>query len=168
MPLRRPEWTILVSAIRAGARTFWPDVKLASGKAQHSHPARAERSSPSLTATTMASTDVDHMNGSDEHPETRIHKLFSPFSKAALALLPKNPQRYARYTRADNIPDAEDDEDGNRPTVRDYHAINSAPFQVRVPKKIATPIKVEAKVWFANERSKSLSNFLGPLYPSLL
>ena len=39
------------------------------------------------------------------------------------------------------------------PTVRDYHAINSLPPQVRVPKKIATPIKVEGKVWFANERS---------------
>ncbi len=40
------------------------------------------------------------------------------------------------------------------PTVRDYHAINSVPPQVRVPKKIATPVKVEGKVWFANERSK--------------
>ena len=29
----------------------------------------------------------------------------------------------------------------------------------RVPKKIATPIRVEGKVWFANERS-TLSSFL--------
>ena len=52
------------------------------------------------------------------------------------------------------MPDAEEDEDGQMPTVRDYHAINSLPPQVRVPKKIATPIKVEGKVWFANERSE--------------
>jgi len=39
------------------------------------------------------------------------------------------------------------------PAVRDYHAINSLPPQVRVPRKIASSIKVEAKVWFANERT---------------
>jgi uncharacterized membrane protein YidH (DUF202 family) len=80
--------------------------------------------------------------------------LFSPFSSSALASLPPKPYRQARYTRADAIPDdAQADEDGNMPAVRDYHAINSLPPQVRVPKKIATPIKVEAKVWFANERT---------------
>ena len=42
--------------------------------------------------------------------------------------------------------------------VRDYHAINDAlPAGVKIPKKIATPIRVEAKVWFANERSECWS-----------
>jgi len=79
--------------------------------------------------------------------------LLNPFSPAALASLPKNLRTRPRYTRADGIPDAEADDEGNMPAVRDYHAINSLPPQVRVPKKIATPIKVEAKVWFANERT---------------
>ena len=79
--------------------------------------------------------------------------MLSPFSSAALASLPKNLRTRPRYTRADGIPDAEEDDEGNMPAVRDYHAINSLPSQVRIPKKIATPIKVEAKVWFANERS---------------
>ena len=81
--------------------------------------------------------------------------LFSPFSSAALASLP-NTKRPARYTRADAIPETEQDSDGQRPTVRDYHAINTLPEQVRVPKKIATSVKVEGKVWFANERSQYL------------
>ena len=79
--------------------------------------------------------------------------MLTPFSPAALASLPKNIRTRPRYTRADGIPDAELDDEGNMPAARDYHAINSLPPQVRVPKKIATPIKVEAKVWFANERS---------------
>lgn len=79
--------------------------------------------------------------------------LLSPFSPAALASLPKNLRTSPKYTRADRIPETEVDDEGNMPTARDYHAINSLPPQVRVPKKIATPIKVEAKVWFANERS---------------
>jgi len=83
--------------------------------------------------------------------------LLSPFSPTALASLPKNLSIRPRYTRADGIPDAEEDDEGNMPAVRDYHAINSLPPQVRVPKKIATPIKVEAKVWFANERSTCIS-----------
>lgn len=78
--------------------------------------------------------------------------MLSPFSSSALASLP-HMQRPVRYTRADAIPETERGEDGQRPTVRDYHAINGLPARVRVPKKIATPVKVEAKVWFANERS---------------
>ncbi|VDB92286.1 unnamed protein product [Peniophora sp. CBMAI 1063] len=77
---------------------------------------------------------------------------FSPFSPAAMAKLPK-PNRPVRYTRADDIPDAEPDEEGNLPAVRDYHAINSVPTNIRVPKKVATPVRVEGKVWFANERT---------------
>ena len=80
--------------------------------------------------------------------------MLTPFSPAALASLPKNLTTRPRYTRADRIPDADPDDEGNMPAVRDYHAINSLPPQVRIPKKIATPIKVEAKVWFANERSE--------------
>ncbi|KAF9456751.1 hypothetical protein BDZ94DRAFT_1274865 [Collybia nuda] len=80
-----------------------------------------------------------------------VSDIFSPFSSAALASLP-NPARPVRYTRADAIPDI-DDAQGHRPAIRDYHAINSIPPQVRVPKKIPTPVKVEAKVWFANERT---------------
>ena len=80
--------------------------------------------------------------------------LMSPFTPSALASLPKKTfRRRPRYTRADNVPEASQDEQGQMPTVRDYHAINSLPPRVRVPKKIATPIKVEGKVWFANERS---------------
>jgi len=79
--------------------------------------------------------------------------MLTPFSPAALASLPKNLRTRPRYTRADGIPDAEVDDEGNMPAIRDYHAINSLPPQVRVPKKIATTVKVEAKVWFANERS---------------
>jgi hypothetical protein len=78
-------------------------------------------------------------------------EVFSPFSTSALANLPPKPPRQARYTRADAIPNAGANDEGNMPAVRDYHAINSVPGQVRVPKKIATPIKVEPKVWFANE-----------------
>ena len=75
--------------------------------------------------------------------------LFAPFSSSALASLPKNPEGLRqRSTRADRIPETEEDEDGNRPTVRNYHSISVSdlPSRVRVPKKIATPIRVEGKV----------------------
>ena len=90
-----------------------------------------------------------------------VAELFHPFSSGALATLPKL-SRPLRYTRRDAVPELEPDEEGNLPTVRDYHAINSLPPQVRVPKKVATPVKVEPKVWFANERSacSSLCFFL--------
>ncbi|KAI0264358.1 hypothetical protein BC834DRAFT_882628 [Gloeopeniophorella convolvens] len=79
--------------------------------------------------------------------------LLSPFSPSALAQLPKKPRRPSRYTRADGIPDIDPaDDDGQMPTVRDYHSI-TVPPQVRVPKKTATPVRVEGKVWFANERT---------------
>ncbi|KAH7913765.1 hypothetical protein BJ138DRAFT_1145204 [Hygrophoropsis aurantiaca] len=97
----------------------------------------------------------------------RSWHLFSPFSSSALASLPDKTQRPLRYTREDDIPEADQDVDGQRPTVRDYHAINSVPSQVRVPKKIATSLKVEGKVWFANERTwvswVNLSVLLGTL-----
>ncbi|CAD6578988.1 MAG: hypothetical protein TREMPRED_002324 [Tremellales sp. Tagirdzhanova-0007] len=37
--------------------------------------------------------------------------------------------------------------------MTDYHSINDPTVQIRVPKKVPTPVKVEAKVWFANERT---------------
>jgi hypothetical protein len=83
-----------------------------------------------------------------------MSELLSPFSPAALAKLPKKPRRPSRYTRADEIPDVEPaEEDGEMPSVRDYHSISSAAPHVRVPKKTPTPVRVEGKVWFANERS---------------
>jgi hypothetical protein len=82
-----------------------------------------------------------------------LAERLTPFSAGALAKLPQNVSRPVRYTRADAIPDVGTDEHGQLPAVRDYHAINSVPPLVKVPKKIATPVKVEAKVWFANERS---------------
>jgi hypothetical protein len=65
---------------------------------------------------------------------------FFPFSSSALASLPENTPRPARYTRQDDIPN--------------YDAIQS---HVRVPRKVSSAIKVEGKVWFANERSVSPS-----------
>ncbi|KAI6168123.1 hypothetical protein EDD17DRAFT_1532027 [Pisolithus thermaeus] len=78
---------------------------------------------------------------------------FFPFSSKALASLPTNTQRPVRYTREDDIPDTGHDVNGERPTIRDYHAINSVPPEIRIPKKVATSLKVEGKVWFANERT---------------
>ncbi|KAJ7650064.1 hypothetical protein FB45DRAFT_1050146 [Roridomyces roridus] len=79
--------------------------------------------------------------------------MFSPFSSSALASLP-SAQRPARYTRIDNIPEVDDTAGGQAQSgPRDYLSINSVPSQVRIPKKIATPVRVEAKVWFANERT---------------
>ncbi|KAJ7593371.1 hypothetical protein C8J56DRAFT_930919 [Mycena floridula] len=107
----------------------------------------------------------------EPRPESLVRRSWhamsalSPFSSSALASLPK-PQRPQRYTRTDAIPETEQDAQGQQPTVRDYHAINLPP-QVRVPKKIATPVKVEGKVWFANERTwvawLNLSVLLGTL-----
>ncbi|KAI0783940.1 hypothetical protein BC629DRAFT_1715062 [Irpex lacteus] len=88
--------------------------------------------------------DRQEQHGSDSLIRRSWHAMsdvLSPFSPSALAQLPKKT--------ADNVPEAEQDEEGHMPTVRDYHAINSVPPQVRVPKKIATPVKVEGKVWFA-------------------
>ena len=84
-----------------------------------------------------------------------VADIFYPFSAGALATLPRL-SRPLRYTRRDAVPEVEPDEHGNLPTVRDYHAISHVPPQVRVPKKVPTPVKVEPKVWFANERSASV------------
>lgn len=75
--------------------------------------------------------------------------FWQPFSSGALKLLPKRDVGIrAKSKRADRIPD-----DPQRPLVTDYHSINDPTMRVRVPKKTPTPVKVEAKVWFANERT---------------
>jgi hypothetical protein len=101
---------------------------------------------------TMTSTDVPSSSDDASLSRRSWYDILTPFSPSALARLP-NSRRPQRYTRADAIPETENQDNGQRPTVRDYHAINSLPPQVRVPKKIPTSIKVEGKVWFANERS---------------
>ena len=69
-----------------------------------------------------------------------------PFSSTALASLPKDLRIREREVRADRIPINAD--------IREYGATGvTLPPGVRVPKKIATPIKVEGKVWLASERS---------------
>jgi hypothetical protein len=109
----------------------------------------------------------------EDRPESLIRRswhamseVFSPFSSTALGTLP-NVARPQRYTRADAIPEIEGDDEGHQPTVRDYHSISTVPSQIRVPKKIATPIKVEGKVWFANERSASPSCCVNPVLTSM-
>jgi hypothetical protein len=110
---------------------------------------------PQLTASN-ASTDEIH-GSLIRRSWHAMSELLSPFSQGALAQLPKKPARPSRYTRANEIPDVDPAEvDGQMPTVRDYHSI-TVPPQVRVPKKIPTPVRVEGKVWFANERSPYLS-----------
>jgi uncharacterized membrane protein YidH (DUF202 family) len=97
-------------------------------------------------------------------------RLFSPFSSSALASLPQNARIRERSVRTDNIPESDHSDqqpsnaniaNGERGTdIPNYGAAASdgnkgiqLPPKLRVPKKIATPIKVEAKVWFANERT---------------
>ncbi|CAE7136739.1 unnamed protein product [Rhizoctonia solani] len=82
-----------------------------------------------------------------------VSDLFSPFSSTALASLPRNPIGFrARSTRLDRIPDSGA---GDVPNYQSVEAGGSGQgrVRVRVPKKIATPIKVETKVWLANERT---------------
>ena len=107
-----------------------------------------------MTPRTANPTDPD---GQDSLVR-RSWSALNPFSPSLLRRLP-NLSRPVRYTRADAIPDTNADEDGLHPVVRDYHTINAEDGtrvggNVRVPKKIATPVRVEAKVWFANERSE--------------
>jgi len=105
-----------------------------------------------LTTSTTDSTDGIH-GSLIQRSWHAMSDLLSPFSSSALAQLPKKPARPARYARADEIPDVEpEEESGQMPTVRDYHSI-TVPPQVRVPKKTPTPVRVEGKVWFANERT---------------
>lgn len=107
----------------------------------------------------LRDTSEHQVNGHASLPRRALDALLSPFSATALAGLPRL-KRPERYLRADAIPQTEMNEVGERPTVRDYHAINLPP-NVRVPKKIATSVKVEGKIWFANERSESQLDYSG-------
>lgn len=90
-------------------------------------------------------------------PSTLLNRLL-PFTPSLLRSLP-NPTRPVRYTRADGIPDTQTDDEGLQPAVRDYHSIGgNGGGLVRVPKKVPTAVRVESKVWFANERSALLLN----------
>lgn len=106
---------------------------------------------------------MSNQNQPDGEPESRPSTLLNrllPFSPSLLRSLPKT-NRPTRYTRADAIPQTETNDDGLQPTVQDYHAISgNGAANVRVPKKIATPVRVEGKVWFANERSASISSLV--------
>jgi len=105
-----------------------------------------------LSASSTSSTDEIHAS-LIRRSWHAMSEILSPFSPGALAKLPKKPRRPERYTRADAIPDVDPTEEGGQmPTVRDYHSI-TVPPQVRVPKKTPTPVRVEGKVWFANERT---------------
>lgn len=93
------------------------------------------------------------------------------FSSGALSQLPTRGQgARAKSKRADRIPDECVAQfhaasflrvcnrmlmprSGRRQSVNDYHTINGSSVRIRVPKKVLTPVKVEAKVWFANERT---------------
>jgi len=117
---------------------------------------RAMSQQQPLSASSTSSTDEIHAS-LIRRSWHAMSEILSPFSPGALAQLPKKPRRPSRYTRADAIPDVEPTEEGGQmPTVRDYHSI-TVPPQVRVPKKTPTPVRVEGKVWFANERSAYLS-----------
>lgn len=90
---------------------------------------------------------------SDSVQHRRTWQDLLPFTPSLLRRLPTTT-RPSRYTRADNIPHTDANDDGLGHTIRDYYAINGHGREVRIPKKIPTPVRVEGKVWFANERSE--------------
>ena len=109
---------------------------------------------------TNISTEMDSDAQNKSTTRRSWHSVFSPFSTSALRSLPDTSHRNRdRELRADRIPET-NDVHAHETIIRDYQSTNndantsSAPISVRVPKKIATPIKVEGKVWFANERSQ--------------
>ncbi|KAL5525996.1 hypothetical protein ACEPAG_7334 [Sanghuangporus baumii] len=129
----------------------------------------------------MASSSHPHTETKHEGLLKRSwHAVLQPFSSTALQSLPDTSQRNRdRETRADRIPEGEGDvfvheyqtiADGNNagapPGEGGEATVNedgtdagggggggAVPVTVRVPKKIPTPIRVEGKVWFANERT---------------
>ena len=135
---------------------------------------------PSKTIENMASSSSPHTQQETE-PEGLLkrswHLVLQPFSSTALQSLPDTSRRNRdRETRADRIPEGEGDvlvndyqtsaagtsnlngaqSEGGEATVNEDGTDAGVPVTVRVPKKIPTPIRVEGKVWFANERSKHL------------
>lgn len=106
----------------------------------------SEMSNPHADASTTAAQNLGRRESVVDGGLLRrswhaMSEMINPFSSSALASLPRYPQGLReRSTRADNIPE------------QGYGAVNLPPG-VRVPKKLATPIKVEGKVWLACERS---------------
>jgi len=130
--------------------------------------------------TLAADMDIDGISESSEakHPQhSRQGSLFkrswnavadviSPFSSSALATLPKVPiERSDREVRTDNIPEVGS---SSYAGVRDYNSVNPAlPPNVPIPQKLPTPIRVEGKVWFANERTWVAYTNIGVLLGTL-
>jgi hypothetical protein len=131
----------------------------------------------STERTPLLSGNTDVADAEDSREETVIRRswntlgdMISPFSSAALASLPDRAALAQRVedvniqqgkndmsVRTDHIPDPP----AGSSEPRNYQAISSQlPPGVKVPKKIATPIKVEGKVWFANERSRGFRSLL--------
>ena len=85
--------------------------------------------------------------------------IFSPFSSSALASLPKTNRRKSRTMSNDAA---------EGPATNGYQATGST--QRRQPAQSVqaapTPIKVEPKVWFANERSEQLFLHLLQEFPA--
>jgi hypothetical protein len=151
--------------VRPTTKRLWATGFLSRPQPGHQQPSKptTDPNSIQILLTQMSRLTTASSTSSTDGSESLIRRswhamsdLLSPFSPAALAQLPKKPRRPSRYTRANEIPDVEPtEEDGQMPTVRDYHSITTVPPHVRVPKKIPTPVRVETKVWFANERSMS-------------
>ncbi|TDL25637.1 hypothetical protein BD410DRAFT_716908 [Rickenella mellea] len=107
-------------------------------------PPRAS-ASPSRSGAVLARRDSENLIRRSWHA---MADVFSPFSSSALAKLPNTNDRFRdRSTRTDLIPEPQDTNGAGQ--NQDYHSVNP----VRVPKKIATAVRVEGKVWFANERT---------------
>lgn len=109
----------------------------------------------------QAAQSVSRRDTSESGTSNVLHRSWHvladlmPFSSTALASLPKNLRVREREVRADRIP--------TNPDAREYGATGvTLPPNVRVPKKIATPIKVEGKVWLACERSDHSVLVLSP------
>ncbi|RSH88550.1 uncharacterized protein EHS24_001095 [Apiotrichum porosum] len=103
------------------------------------------------------SSETTPLNPNSGEPSTGVSRVINdaselfwqPFSQGALNLLPRRGEGMrVKSKRGDNLPDSD-----TRPLLTDYHSINDPSIRVRVPKKKPTPVKVEAKVWFANERT---------------
>jgi hypothetical protein len=131
----------------------------------NSSPSRPLLSLPSTPTTTMdtegtSEATAGHVRNTSlfKRSWNAVADVISPFSPSALATLPKVPvERIDREIRTDNIPEAGSSAYAG---VRDYNSINAnLPPNVTIPQKVPTIIRVESKVWFANERSE---------YPSLL
>ncbi|ORY35514.1 putative vacuole fusion, non-autophagic-related protein [Naematelia encephala] len=85
--------------------------------------------------------------------------FYHPFSSGALRRLPARGEGMrVKSKRADRIPD-----DG----AQYYHAVDDPTIQLRVPHKKPTAVKVESKVWLANERTHNAYLSLGVMVSTI-